>query len=212
MDEIIQELTRRNKYSEWVAFGSYFGHIKDKNPYKYYDMNGNIQNVCSVSTNYRSNIINIPVFKQIYDKDPTHVKQATYKIVDKSMTLSTSGLATCCCLTISIGNKKFLAHLDSTINNKIPVLSDYESYYETLDIKLSTYDTKMTNHIYSVMKEEKCIHNESNNNESNSIKTIIYAGCLYSDLSVKKAKKICSLLGITDITIKHVDMFDKVSI
>lgn len=204
MNEIIQELTRKNKYSEWVALGSYFGHISTINPYKYYDMNGHIQNVCSVSTNYSSDIINIPVFKQIYVEDPTHVKQGTYKIVDKSMILSTSGLATCCCLTISIGNKKFLAHLDTTIKNKIPVLSDYESYYETLDIQLSTYDTKMTNHIHSVMKEEKCTPNDC--------KTIIYSGCLYSYLSVKKAKKICLLLGITDITIKHVDMFDRVSI
>jgi len=209
MNNLIQELTKKGKYDEWVSHGSYFGQIRKNketlfNRYKYYDMDGDIINVSTISKDYRDDVVNTPVFKQYLVKDPTHVRQATYKIVSKSEELSTSGLATCCGLAIHLGDKKFLAHLDTSMKNKTPVLSDYHTYYEKLDIILTHYDTQMVCTLQQLCKElckELC-----------TIKATIYAGNLYNYLSVKKAKKICSMVGITDITIIDVDMFDRVSI
>ena len=195
MNEIIQELTRKGKYDEWVSHGSYFGKTgKSTREYKYYDMNGDIINVSSVSKTYTD--FNIPVFKQYVVYDPTFVKQATYKIVSTSEELTTSGLATCCGLAI-IGDKKFLAHLDTTIDNEIPKLDDYHAYYETLAIKLTLYDRKMVRVLRNTFQ---------------TAKATIYAGNLYSYLSVKKAKLICSMAGITDITVIDVHMFDLIRI
>ena len=206
----IQELIKKGKYDEWVSYGSYYGQMsntiggifKTRN-YKYYDMDGDIINVSSISKEYKDDS-NIPVFKQYIVEDPTNVSQATYRIVSTSEELSTSGLATCCGLAIHLGNKKFLAHLDTSMKNKIPVLSDYQSYYETLNIKLTSYDTRMVN----VLRTHCVLQNTT----ENPLKATIYAGNLYNYLSVKKAKKICGMVGITDITIVDVDMFDRVSI
>lgn len=199
-ESILQELKRKGKYDEWVSQGSYFGQtgsIFTTREYKYYDMDGDIINVSSVSKTYRDNVVNTPVFKQYYVEDVTHVIQATYRIVSNSEELSTSGLATCCGLAILLGDKKFLAHLDTSMKNKIPPHVS-ESYYDTLDIILTRYDRAMVKVLQHEIKGEP--------------KASIYAGNMYSDLSVKKAKKICSMVGITDITIVNVDMFDRVSI
>jgi hypothetical protein len=206
MDKLVQELKKKGKYDEWVSLGSYYGQtgsIFTTKGYKYYDMDGDIINVSCISNVYRdvTPIVNTPVFKQYYVKDETHVRQAKYKIVSNSEELSTSGLATCCGLTILLGNKKFLAHLDTSMKNKIPPHVN-ESYYDTLDIILTRYDREMV----KILQDE--IHNEI----KNEIKATIYAGNLYSDLSVKKAKKICNMVGIADITIVKVDMFDRVTI
>ena len=199
-ESILQELKRKGKYDEWVSHGSYFGQtgsIFTTREYKYYDMDGDIINVSSVSKTYRDDVVNTPVFKQYYVEDVTHVRQATYRIVSNSEELSTSGLATCCGLAILLGDKKFLAHLDTSMKNKIPPHIS-ESYYDTLDIILTRYDRAMVKVLQHEIKGE--------------VKATIYAGNMYSDLSVKKAKKICSMVGITDITIVNVDMFDRVSI
>ena len=199
-ESILQELKRKGKYDEWVSHGSYFGQtgsIFTTREYKYYDMDGDIINVSSVSKTYRDDVVNTPVFKQYYVEDVTHVRQATYRIVSNSEELSTSGLATCCGLAILLGDKKFLAHLDTSMKNKIPPHIS-ESYYDTLDIILTRYDRAMVKVLQNEIKGEP--------------KATIYAGNMYSDLSVKKAKKICSMVGITDITIVNVDMFDRVSI
>ena len=205
MNKLIQELTKKGKYDEWVSNGSYFGQTSNMfttKPYKYYDMDGDIINVSAISKNYRDDVVNIPVFKQYWVEDLTHVGQATYKIVSTSEELSTSGLATCCGLAIHLGDKKFLAHLDTSMKNKIPVLSDYPSYYETLNIKLTRYDTEMVKVLL-----ELCV---LRNTVESPVKATIYAGNLYNYVSVKKAKKICSMVGITDITTIDVDMFDRV--
>ena len=207
MNKLIQELTKKGKYDEWVSNGSYFGQTSNMfttKPYKYYDMDGDIINVSAISKNYRDDVVNIPVFKQYWVEDLTHVGQATYKIVSTSEELSTSGLATCCGLAIHLGDKKFLAHLDTSMKNKIPVLSDYPSYYETLNIKLTRYDTEMVKVLL-----ELCV---LRNTVESPVKATIYAGNLYNYVSVKKAKKICSMVGITDITTIDVDMFDRVII
>ena len=200
---VIQELIEKGKYDEWVSHGSYFGQNKDSMKtmsYKYYDMDGDIINVSCISKVY-NDVVNTPVFKQYYVKDLTNVKQATYRIVSNSEELSTSGLATCCGLAILLGDKKFLAHLDTSMKNKIPPHVT-QSYYDTLDIKLTRYDREMVN----------VLQNEIKSKVLTECKATIYAGNLYSDLSVTKAKKICSMVEITDITIVNVDMFDRVSI
>jgi len=199
-ESILQELKRKGKYDEWVSHGSYFGQtgsIFTTREYKYYDMDGDIINVSSVSKTYRDDVVNTPVFKQYYVNDVTNVTQGTYRIVSNSEELSTSGLATCCGLAILLGDKKFLAHLDTSMKNKVPPHVS-ESYYDTLDIILTRYDRGMVKVLQHEIKGEP--------------KATIYAGNMYSDLSVKKAKKICSMVGITDITIVNVDMFDRVSI
>ena len=209
MNKLLQELKEKGKYDEWVLHGSYYGQtgsIFIKREYKYYDMDGDIINVSCVSKVYRNDFINTPIFKQYYVKDVTNVGQATYKIVSNSEELSISGLATCCGLAILLGNKKFLAHLDTSMKNKIPPHVN-ESYYDTLDIILTRYDRNMVQILHNEIQNE--IQNEI---KGTSVKAIIYAGNLYSDLSVKKAKNICNMAGITDITIVNVNMFDRVSI
>ena len=120
--EIIDELKTKGKYDEWVSLGSYFGLTSDTlrakifldRPYKYYDVDGNLVNVSMVTSTYRPDVDNIAVFKQHYVKDPTHVDQSKYRIVNISEKLSTAGLATCTGLAMIIGTKKFMTHLDAT--------------------------------------------------------------------------------------------------
>ena len=216
MNELIQELTKKGKYDEWVSYGSYFGqtsHIFDIKQYKYYDMDGDIISVSRVSKFYRRDVLNTPVFKQYYVKDPSYVTQATYRFNSISEELSTSGLATCCGLAIMLRDKKFLAHLDTSMKNKI-ASHITKSYYESLDIKLTSYDRDMVDILKKEVEKE--VKNEVKNEVPNPIKATIYAANiysnLYSDLSVKKAKKICAMVGITDITMVYVDMFDRVTI
>lgn len=66
-----------------------------------------------IQSTYRHDVENIAIFKQIIIIDPMHVDQGNYKIVNSDNTLSTSGLATCTGLVITIGTKKFLTHLDA---------------------------------------------------------------------------------------------------
>jgi hypothetical protein len=120
MEELIDELKSKNKYEEWVRHGSYFGLISNCDakyflirPYKYYDMNENIINVSMIQKTFRPDVTNIPVFKVVLEIDPTHVDQDSFRIVEKNETLSTGGLATCTCLAMVIGNKKFMAHIDA---------------------------------------------------------------------------------------------------
>jgi hypothetical protein len=77
------------------------------------DVDGNIVNVSMITKTYRPYVDNIAVFKQRYVKDPTHVDQSKYRIVNVSESLSTSGLATCTGLAMIIGTKKFMTHLDA---------------------------------------------------------------------------------------------------
>lgn len=120
--EIIDELKTKGKYDEWVSLGRKFGltsnTIRTKSflntPYKYYNVDGNLVCVSMVAYKYRDDLDNIAVFKQYYVKDPTHVDQSTYRIVNISEELSTAGLATCTGLAMIIGTKKFMTHLDAT--------------------------------------------------------------------------------------------------
>jgi len=136
--EIIDELITKEKYDEWVSLGSYFGLTSDTlkaktflvRPYMYYDVDGKIVNVSMITSTYRPDVDNIAVFKQHYEKDPTHVDQSKHRIVNVSKSLSTSGLATCTALAMIIGTKKFMTHLDA--NTPIdPIISDINQIIAT---------------------------------------------------------------------------------
>lgn len=119
--EIIEELKTKGKYDKWISLGSKFGLTSDTSrakiflvrPFKYYDVDENLVNVSMVTTKYRPDVDNIAVFEQHVVKDPTHVDQSKYRIVNNSEELSTAGLATCTGLAMIIGTKKFMTHLDA---------------------------------------------------------------------------------------------------
>tara|TARA_Y100000389_G_C17284375_1_gene424648 strand:- start:42 stop:758 length:717 start_codon:yes stop_codon:yes gene_type:complete len=136
--EIIEELKTKGKYDEWVSLGSKFGLTSNTlrarffldRPYMYYDVDGKLVNVSMVQNTYRPDVDNIAVFKQHYVKDPTHVDQSKYRIVNSSEELSTAGLATCTGLAMIIGTKKFMTHLDA--NTPIgPIISAIDEIIAT---------------------------------------------------------------------------------
>jgi len=198
------------KYKEWVDKGSYFGHsnsikkIFKNTPYKYYDMNGNIVHISSISKEYRNDCMNIPIFNQVVDTDNTFVNQGTYKIVKSYETLTTSGIATCSALVIIFGEEKLLVHLDSSIGNVYSLEeSRLKNFFDNLNIELPLYDLIMVN----ILKDKINLLSE--------IKAYIYSGCFtsFNSISMKKAKKICSLLRITNINFIQVEsIFDRITI
>lgn len=144
-EEIITELKTKGKYDEWVSLGSYFGLTSTtlkakfflKRPYKYYNVDGNIINVSMITKNFRPDVDNIAVFKQLFIKDPTHVDQSKYRIVNSNKTLSTAGLATCTGLAMIIGTKKFMTHLDANTAIKI-IISAINEEIEKQNIEPNT--------------------------------------------------------------------------
>ena len=185
--EIIDELKSKGKYDEWVKLGSNFGLTSDTlnietfkiRPYKFYNVYGKIVNVSMIEPNYRSDLDNVAVFEQFVEEDPSHVKQGTYKIVNSNEPLTTTGLATCTGLTMLIGDKKFMTHLDATT----PVSSIIDD-------------------INKVISEQ--------NVDPNKLEPHIYTGNLETDLTLQKAKDICSVVGIPEknYIIEQVCMFD----
>jgi len=127
-EEIIAELKSKGRYDEWVALGSKFGLTSDtliyeqsaflERPFNYYNVDENIVPVSMVQKTYRDDVDNIAVFEQLYVKDPTHVDQSKFRIVDIKETLSTTGLVTCTGLAMIIGTKKFMTHLDAATDVK----------------------------------------------------------------------------------------------
>ena len=120
-EEIIAELKAKGRYDEWVKLGSYFGQTsytsKAKSfltrPYKYYDIDGNIVNVSIIDSTYRPDVDNIAIFKRVENINNSNVSPGTYRIVNLSLPLTTTGLATCTGFVMNIGTKKFMAHLDA---------------------------------------------------------------------------------------------------
>jgi hypothetical protein len=185
--EIIDELIKENKYEKWKELGSNFGLTSDTlniktfkiRPYKYYNVYGEIVNVSMIEPNYRPDLDNVAVFEQFVEEDPSHVKQGTYKIVNSNEPLTTTGLATCTGLTMVIGDKKFMTHLDATT----PVSSIIDKIRE-------------------VISEERV--------DPKDLEPHIYTGNLETDLTLQKAKDICSAVGIPkeNYIIEQVCMFD----
>jgi hypothetical protein len=198
------------KYKEWINKGSYFGHsnsikkIFKDTPYKYYDMNGNIVNISSISKKYRNDCINIPIFNQFIEEDKTFVQQGRYKIVKSYEILTTTGIATCSALGIIFGDEKLLVHLDSSIGNLYTLEeSRLKNFFDNLNIELPLYDNIMVN----IIKDKIKLLSDT--------KAYIYSGCFtsFNSISIKKAKKICLLLGITNISFIQVEsIFDIITI
>jgi hypothetical protein len=121
--KIIDELIKKEKYEAWVEKGSRFGIIEKYGRKKttWTDFNGKPVKVSYVTSTYNTDTE--PDTEQIAVFDwygPTYnnpyVEQNKYSIVNKDITLSTSGLGTCTALAMIIGNKKFMIHLDAKTN------------------------------------------------------------------------------------------------
>lgn len=132
---IISELKEKGKYDEWVSKGSYFAYRSDKLmlplKYRFIDMNGNQILAKMQSKVYRSDLEeNIPIFGQIFEKDPNFVDQGTFRTTATSGRLITSGLATCSGLSMTVGKQKFLTHLDATTDIQ-PMITTLLNLIET---------------------------------------------------------------------------------
>jgi len=119
LDKIISELKEKGKYDEWVSNGSYFTYrsVKIELPmnYTFIDIDGNPIPGQFQDKKYRSDFEeNIPIFGQIFKKDPDFVKTGTFKTTGISGRLTTSGLATCSGLSMTVGTQKFLTHLNAS--------------------------------------------------------------------------------------------------
>lgn len=191
-ENIIDELMyskKKNNYLRWIDFGSLFGYLvldtpDDEYPQGIYkDINNRNVVVSQVSTEYNPKYENVAVFDYIGSILGPHVEQASFRIVPITETLSTDGIAMCSGLSMTIGNKKFLAHLDAETNIE-PIVDEIIKTLSEQDI-----DTTISN-------------------------VNIYAGKMGSDFTVKKAKEICSKIGIDDknINILKVCFMDKVKI
>ena len=192
MDAIIEELKQKGKYEEWLSYGGLYGLISCEinakyfkiRPYTYYDVNGDIIRVSMVQSTYRTDATNIPVFKHYTFDDKSHIGQDELKFVDINDTLYTHGLATCCGLTMTIGNKKMLTHITACTN-----------------VSKKIYDIR-------VVIDDLCLQDIIPSN------VIIYAGDLDNHLSFSKANKICKQLHILEenIIIHKVNKMDRISI
>lgn len=121
--QIIDELIKKEKYQEWVEKGSRFGIIRKYSgkPYTWTDVNGKAVKISYVTSTYNTDTEPDVEYIAVFDMyGPTHnnpyVEQNKYSIVNKDITLSTSGLGSCTALAMIIKNKKFMVHLDATTN------------------------------------------------------------------------------------------------
>jgi hypothetical protein len=115
--EIIRELKNAGKYDEWVKKGHLYGIILPNLPvnYKYTLMDGSIRDFSTISNKYLDGQINTPVFYFV-SSNSNYVRQTSFKIVPNSRRLNTFGMLTCSGLTMKLGNKKFLSHIDAITN------------------------------------------------------------------------------------------------
>jgi hypothetical protein len=184
---IIDELYKKGKYDEWVYLGSNFGFLSDLTKYPQYlytDMNGYIVNVTMVSNEYDQTKNNVAVFNYNDRIMGPIVEQSKFRIVNNNEKLTTSGLFTCSGLSIIIGNKKFLTHIDATTNIDPMIIA---IKYEIENQLLNPYTIDNIN---------------------------IFKGNGNTSYSFEKAKEICLKIGIQEhkINIKNVNMFYIVSV
>ncbi len=112
--EIIQKIKDAGKYDEWVKKGHLYGIILPNLPvnYKYTLMDGSIRDFSTISNKYLDGQINTPVFYFV-SSNSNYVGQTSFCIVPNSKKLYTFGMSTCSGLTMKLGNKKFLSHIDA---------------------------------------------------------------------------------------------------
>jgi mRNA-degrading endonuclease YafQ of YafQ-DinJ toxin-antitoxin module len=138
LESIISELVKKDKYEDWVLKGSYFTYRSNKLSlpfkYKFIDMNGKVISGQMQSKEYRSDLEeNIPIFGQVFKKDPNFVNQGNFRIVPISGRLTTAGLATCSGLSMTVGKRKFLTHLDATTDIQ-PMISTLLKLIKTEEV------------------------------------------------------------------------------
>jgi hypothetical protein len=112
--EIIRELKEAGKYEEWVKKRHLYGIILPNLPlnYEYTVMDGSIRKFSTITKSYLEGQINTPVFDFI-GSNSNYIGQGSFKIVPNSRRLNTFGMSTCSGLTMKLGNKKFLSHIDA---------------------------------------------------------------------------------------------------
>lgn len=172
LNEVISDLKTKGKYNDWVSKGSSFTYKWPSADLKYtfIDANGKEIKGAYQGKQFRTNVESIPIFGQIFIKDPSMVNQGKFQIVNKNARLGTAGLATCSGLAMRFGSKKFLAHLDAR--------TDKETIIEAL---------------------KKAIESEGNKPPTNvTIYAGSGFGNATSAVTVKIAKDICSALGIPE--------------
>lgn len=75
--------------------------------------------------------------KLVLSSNSIHVDQSTFKIVGNDEKISTYGLATCSALTMQIGNKKIMAHLDASMKIN-PIINAINSEITNQNIDATT--------------------------------------------------------------------------
>jgi len=158
LESIISELLEKGKYEDWISKGSYFTYRSSKLKlpfrYKFIDMNGKVISGPMQSKEYRSDLEeNIPIFGQVFKKDPNFVNQGKFRIAPISGRLTTSGLATCSGLSMSVGKRKFLTHLDANTDIQ-PMISSLLDLIKTEGV-LPTNINIYPGNLDSIITEQK---------------------------------------------------------
>jgi hypothetical protein len=148
MELLMELLKKKGKYDEWNRLGGYYGQVSntirsnlfDSRNYAYLNMDDKMIQVSTVSSIYDDRggeVINIPVFMFVSSKcDDLFVTMDDYKIVDKDVTLTTRGIATCCGVVVYTNDKTIMAHISPTMNT-VYLLNDlYRIKDDITNIKL----------------------------------------------------------------------------
>jgi len=136
--EIIRELKDAGKYEEWVKKRHSYGIILPNLPlnYEYTVMDGSTRKFSTIVSSYQNGKINIPVFDFV-GSNSNYVGQGSFKIVPISRRLNTFGMSTCSGLTMKLGNKKFLSHIDAITDTSKMLLAIHDCLRKQ---KLTTSD------------------------------------------------------------------------
>ena len=114
--KIIRELKTAGKYDEWFEKGHMYGITMRGNTnrrfLKYTVMDGSTRKFSTTTESYWDGQINTPIF-DLVGSNSNYVRQGSFKIVPNSRRLNTFGMSTCSGLTMKLGNKKFLSHIDA---------------------------------------------------------------------------------------------------
>jgi hypothetical protein len=115
-EELIKELKDAGKYDEWFRKGHRYGITMRGNSNRRFSewtlIDGSTRKFSSITESYWDGQINTPVFDMV-GSNSNYVGQMSFKIVPNSQKLHTFGISTCSGLTMKLGNKKFLSHIDA---------------------------------------------------------------------------------------------------
>jgi hypothetical protein len=125
--EIKKELEKAEKYGEWVQKKKLYGIILPNLPlnYEYTVMDGSTRKFSAITNLYCDGQINTPVFDYV-GSNSNYVGQRSFKIVPNSRRLNTFGIASCSGLTMKLGNKKFLSHIDAITDTSKMLLAIHD--------------------------------------------------------------------------------------